>query len=67
MGRNFELFDKPVVPRNKLMHVADAGGNGPDDQIVLFKCGRCGHVSEWISGLTVTQAKRGIPCPVCNS
>jgi len=27
---------------------------------------RCGHESDWIDGLTVTEAKRGMSCPECN-
>lgn len=57
----------PRVPRRKnLMHVCDAG-NCEDASCVQFECRRCKHRSEWVRGLTVTEAKRGQPCPKCNS
>ena len=64
-----DLFPETKPPRQaprKLMHVCDAYGDGPDDNHVRFHCARCGHESDWIDGLTVTEAKRGMPCPECN-
>lgn len=63
-----DLFPETKPPRQKprkLMHVCDAYGDGPEDNHVRFMCHRCGHESDWIDDLTVTQAKRGIPCPEC--
>jgi len=68
------MFGELKPPRKapqKLMHVCDAGNSscGPVDgssAVVKFSCRRCGHESEWLFGFTVTEAKRGIPCPVCN-
>lgn len=57
-----DLFGKP--PRRKprvLMRVSDAG-----DGRAQFTCSKCGHVSEWLEVDTVTEAKRGLPCPNCN-
>jgi hypothetical protein len=56
----------PPRPPRKLMHMIDAGCNpsGPGD-IAQFACKRCGHRSEWIEA-TVTEIRRGIPCPTCN-
>lgn len=55
------LFPAERRPPRVLMHVMDAGDVG-----VQFRCARCGHETGWISGLTVTKAKRGLPCPDCN-
>lgn len=71
MGRTLEMFDKPprAKPR-KLMHVCDAG-DGPcsNDETpisVRYLCPRCGHETGWMGARTVTESKRGIPCPKCN-
>jgi len=58
----------PRRPRRVLMHVVDAGewygGNGKGIQ---FSCQTCGHDTGWIKDTrTVTENKRGIPCPKCN-
>ena len=53
------------APR-RLMHVCDAYGDGPDDNHVRFHCAHCGHETDWVDGLTVTEAKRGMLCPECN-
>lgn len=66
MARTLEMFDKPRKPRQWLMHVSDAGGDGPDDVHVRYECQRCGHETGWMMARTVTEAKRGIPCPTCN-
>lgn len=59
-----QLFTKDQAPRRKprhLMHVEDAGDG------ILLKCVHCGHSTGWIvATLTVTEYKRGIPCPECN-
>lgn len=59
--RTAQLFPSPPVPRIKRMHVDDAGQG-----IAQFKCRICGHVSDWLQIESVTEAKRGIPCPNCN-
>lgn len=64
--RTHEMFDKPRKPRQWLMHVSDAGGDGPHDVWVKFECHRCQHETGWVNMRTVTEAKRGIPCPICN-
>ena len=51
--------------RLAMMHVCDAG-NCEDASCVQFQCKSCGHRSEWVRGLTVSVAKRGRPCPMCN-
>ncbi len=69
MRKTLDLFPDLVEPRARrrhLMHVCDAGGDGPGSQIVRFSCAKCGHESEWMQGLMVTEAKRGIECPRCN-
>jgi phage FluMu protein Com len=67
-----ELFPKPARrSRGQLMHVSDAsyGGCGGAEPcmpvMVTMRCAKCGHVSDWIRFDTVTEAKRGLPCPRC--
>lgn len=72
MGKTADMFEDLKPPRarpQKLMHVCDAGGNDCDDEmplLVRYSCKRCGHETEWLDARTVTEAKRGIPCPQCN-
>ena len=72
MARSLEMFDKPRKKNEWLMHVTDCGdGNygaqNDNEQFVLLKCNRCGNESGWITLPSVTAAKRGIPCPKCNT
>jgi hypothetical protein len=65
MTRQGELLLKPKRKmRGQLMHVSDAGD--ADGLICKFRCKKCGFQSEWLKMPTVTEAKRGIPCPKCN-
>jgi len=64
------LFAKEDLPRSapvKRMRVADAGyllGGAKD---IRFECPHCGHDTDWIADeLTVTENRRGLPCPCCN-
>ncbi len=60
---------KKSAGRRVLMHVIDAGDHGcvsDDAGIAVYKCGRCGHETDWTPFRTFTEAKRGIPCPKCN-
>ncbi len=72
MTKNEDL--KPLLPcdfpnaikrRKHLMHVYDAGHN---PKIVAMRCGNCGHTTGWEfhPDKTITELKRGIPCPKCN-
>lgn len=48
-------------PRRVMAHVFDAGCDA-----IQFKC-KCGWDSGWlVNDMTVTEAKRGIPCPICS-
>lgn len=60
------LFDH--LPRTRkrrvMMHVVDAGPGA-----VQLKCRRCGHDTGWVlwrPELTISDYKRGLPCPNCN-
>ena len=64
--RQAALFAAPRRPRIWRMHVADAGNGCNGDKIAEFECGRCGHRTGWIKIETVSEAKRGLPCPNCN-
>ena len=54
------------------MHVADAGqvdaGAAEDlgKPLCRMRCARCGEETDWLVFDTVSEAKRGIPCPTCN-
>lgn len=68
-----DLFEgtKPRRPRRVMMHVTDAGdsGCGGDDGgsgIAQFTCAACGHETDWLPVRTISEAKRGLPCPNCN-
>lgn len=63
-ARQGELLEKPPRRmRGQLMHVCDAGD--ADGIIVQMRCRKCGYQSEWMHIDTVTEAKRGLPCPKC--
>ena len=73
MARQAELFDDKPAPRRRgqLMHVSDAGYGGCSDSgrsavNVTLTCRKCDYQSEWLRFDTVTEAKRGLPCPRCN-
>lgn len=72
MGRTADMFAELKPPRakpQKLMHVCDAAGCCEEDgsgAMVRMECPRCHHETEWLAFRTVTEAKRGIPCPRCN-
>lgn len=66
------LFETPKKKRTKprvLMHVFDAGNCGGCDDgehDVCFECRKCGHQTDWVRVRTVTEGRRGVPCPKCN-
>jgi len=65
-ARQFEMFAKPPRPHVWRMHVCDAGNGEEGKPICKMRCRKCGHESGWIEFDTVTEAKRGLPCPTCN-
>jgi DNA-directed RNA polymerase subunit RPC12/RpoP len=68
MARTLQMFERPKVPRVARMHVIDAGHSDDMDEplMVQYRCRRCSRESEWMTARSVTEAKRGIPCPDCN-
>lgn len=72
MSRTPDMFAELKPPRKtpqKLMHVCDSGGCCEEDgsgAMVRMQCKRCSYESEWLYLGSVTEAKRGKPCPVCN-
>lgn len=51
-----------------MMHVVDAG---PGDYLngehqVVLQCPKCQFSSDWITVKSVTEGRRGKPCPKCN-
>ena len=64
-ARQYELLERPKrKTRGQLMHVCDAGC-GEEKPIVQFQCPKCEYQSDWFEFDTVTEAKRGLPCPKC--
>lgn len=66
------LFDKADLPRSasiKRMRVADAGHlPGGAVKGIRFECPHCGHDTDWIEDRwTITENRRGLPCPRCNA
>ena len=60
--RQSEMFSRPPAPpRRVMMHVIDAGQG-----MAEFECGKCGHNAGWLIVESITEAKRGEPCPICN-
>lgn len=47
------------------MHVCDAGHGEEGKPLCQMECRKCGYVSDWFIFDTVTEAKRGLPCPRC--
>jgi hypothetical protein len=63
MSRTPDLFpDAPRRARRVMMHVIDAGSS-----LVRFACGRCRFETDWLPERTVTEDRRGWPCPRCNA
>lgn len=67
MSEQLTLFDLPRAKPRKLMHVFDAGPAETGGHMIRFHCARCDHETDWMLVATVTEAKRGIPCPRCNA
>ena len=61
-----QMFSRNEAPRAKpikRMHVADAGIG-----CIQFICQHCGHNTGWVKDeWTVTENRRGHPCPICNA
>jgi len=58
----------PDLPRDRprifRMKIADGGVSFTD---LKFTCPKCGYDDGWKQhDLSITEIKRGIPCPVCN-
>lgn len=59
------LFPAEHLPRARnirRMHVTDAGSNG----WVKLECSHCGHAESGYYTETISELKRGLPCP-CNN
>lgn len=63
----------PRAPKIVRMHATDHGqapglmAGWKTTNGGYFKCTSCGHDTGWLFNLTVTDVRRGLPCPVCNS
>lgn len=55
------LFPSPKSPRLVRMHANDHMFQGGH-----FACSRCGHVAGWLVGMSISEVRRGVPCPKCN-
>lgn len=63
MQGNLFYGDRDLKIRRRVsMRVADAG-----EGCIRFTCRACGHDTGWITDdRTVSENKRGRPCPCCN-
>jgi hypothetical protein len=62
----FDRSDLPRSPQVKRMRVRDAGQSG-GHKVIQFVCPHCNYDTGWIiNERTITENKRGIPCPRCN-
>jgi hypothetical protein len=67
MPKQADIFGgKPRKPYQFKMHVCDAGGDN-EEHIATFECRRCNEKTGWLSFKTITEIRRGIPCPICNN
>ena len=68
--RQLDLFRELKLPRKpylKRMRVKDAGELPDGKKGIQFVCPHCGHDTGWCyDEHTVTENKRGLPCPSCN-
>lgn len=69
--RQFSLLpDAPKAPRKKprvMGHLCDCGAAPNGDEYTAWICGKCGHEwSEVGECRSVTENRRGRPCPECN-
>jgi hypothetical protein len=64
-ARQADLFGRPKRKRVRMAHVVDAG-NGCESMVVQFGCKVCDWRSDWMKMRTVTEGRRGVPCPKCN-
>lgn len=66
----FEMPKRERKPRRVIMHVVDAGGGcGIEDSgqhMVQMACSKCGYKTDWFMVQTVTEGRKGKPCPKCN-
>lgn len=63
-----DLFPETKPPRAKprvMAHVFDAGCSC-ETELARFECKRCGWQSDWLSVASISEGKRGVPCPKCN-
>lgn len=73
MPRQPDLFGpRPRSPSVVRMHAVDVGqapGMLPGWRTATgadFTCRRCGHQAGWLFNLTISEIRRGVPCPMCN-
>ncbi|MGY4288843.1 DNA-directed RNA polymerase subunit RPC12/RpoP [Bradyrhizobium sp. LM2.7] len=65
-ARQGELLPKPPRrSRGQLMVIVDARHD--ETATVEFECPKCRYRTDWTRFDTVTEAKRRLPCPRCNT
>lgn len=68
-ARIADLFPASKPPRAKprvMMHGMDFGYDG-DITLAHMVCPKCGHDEGWLMFDNDTDARRGAPCPKCNT
>lgn len=73
MPQQLAFLEKPPRARPRvMMKMTDAGNAGyrltgwKTDRGANFECLKCGHDDGWTFNLTITEIRRGLPCPKCN-
>jgi len=61
-----KALDLPNKPRRKLARMTESGSAEDDTPIACFQCPRCEWNIRWRIS-TLTECRRGIPCPRCNA
>lgn len=69
-----DMFEELKPARAKprvLMHVSDAtdtccSESAKRKPVCRMQCTKCNAETDWLEFATITEAKRGIPCPACN-
>lgn len=68
MTPTLDMFPEKKLPRRSprvMMQYRD-GGVGNEGEIVQYECPKCSTRSGWEDAGSITEVKRGIPCPECN-
>ncbi|MBB5737169.1 hypothetical protein LL962_16620 [Xanthomonas sp. NCPPB 1067] len=58
---------KPARAKPRVMMHGDDFGYDGHITLAHMVCPKCGHCGDWMSFENDTEARRGHPCPICNT